>query len=132
MRIGQVVILTLAVLVIITASALAFDLLRPGEGIVEGKVSIGPWTPVEPPGGSHPPPEVYTSRMIVLEGPYLQRVEIPMNGTGYFRATVEAGTYQLTMTNCTFLGCSRVLPMTVHIIPGQITELQINIDTGIR
>jgi hypothetical protein len=132
MRVRLVFTLTLAVLVIIVAAALTYDLLRPGDGIVEGKVSIGPWTPVEPPGGSHPPPEVYTSRRIVLEGSYLQRVEIPMNGTGYFRATVEAGTYQLTMTNCTFLGCSRVLPMKVRVDPGQITKLQINIDTGIR
>jgi len=130
MRSGLVIILAVASLGIIAAAALTVEILRPGEGIIEGKVSIGPWTPVEPPGGSHPPPAVYTSRRIVLEGP--QTLEIPMNGTGYFHATVEAGTYQLTMTNCTFLGCPRVLPMTVRVDPGKTTTLKIDIDTGIR
>ena len=102
------------------------------EGIVEGRVSIGPWTPVEPAGGSSPPPEVYTSRRIVLEGAWLQRVEIPMNGTGYFRARVKAGTYSLLMTNCTFVGCSRVLPMIITVRSGETTEVNIDIDTGIR
>ncbi len=103
-----------------------------GVGTVEGRVTIGPWTPVEPVGGSHPPPEVYTSRHIILEGTLMPRVEIPMNGTGFFTAEVRAGTYSLTMSNCTFVGCSRVLPMTVTVKQGETTTLQINIDTGIR
>ena len=103
-----------------------------GVGTIQGTVTIGPWTPVEPVGGSHPPPEVYTSRHIILEGTFLPRVEIPMNGTGYFTAQVKPGTYSLTMSNCTFLGCSRVLPMIVTVKQGDTMTLQINIDTGIR
>jgi hypothetical protein len=131
-RIAVAAAIVAALLVILLAVALAVSMQQTGVGVIEGTVSIGPWTPVEPPGGSHPPPEVYTSRSIVLEGPMLQRVEITMNGTGYFQATVKAGTYQLDMTNCTFLGCSRVLPMTVRVDPGGTTKLEINIDTGIR
>ena len=101
-------------------------------GTIQGTVVIGPWTPVEPIGGSHPPPEVYTSRHIILEGTLLPRVEIPINGTGYFTAQVRPGTYSLTMSNCTFLGCSRVLPMTVTVKKGETTTFQIKIDTGIR
>jgi len=103
-----------------------------GVGTIEGTVTIGPWTPVEPIGGSHPPPEVYTSRHIILEGTLMPRVEIPMNGTGFFTANVRAGTYSLTMSNCTFVGCPRVLPMTVTVKQDETTTLQINIDTGIR
>jgi hypothetical protein len=103
-----------------------------GIGIIQGTVAIGPWTPVEPIGGSHPPPEVYSSRHIILEGTFLPRVEIPMNGTGYFTAQVRPGTYSLTMSNCTFVGCSRVLPMTITVKQGETTTLQIKIDTGIR
>ncbi len=103
-----------------------------GIGTIQGTVTIGPWTPVEPIGGSHPPPEVYTSRHIILEGTFQPRIEIPMNGTGYFTAHVRPGTYSLTMSNCTFLGCSRVLPMTVTVKQGETTTLQIKIDTGIR
>jgi hypothetical protein len=103
-----------------------------GVGTISGVVTIGPWTPVEPAGGSHPPPEVYTSRRIILEGLVLPRVEIPMNGTGYFTATVRAGTYTLTMTNATFLGASRVFPMKATVKPDQTTTLTIDVDTGIR
>jgi hypothetical protein len=45
---------------------------------------------------------------------------------------VRPGTYSLTMSNCTFLGCSRVLPMTITVKQGETTTLQIKIDTGIR
>ena len=103
-----------------------------GEGIIKGKVSIGPWTPVETPGGGYPPPEVYTSRKIILEGSFFNKVVITMNGTGYFHASVKAGIYKLTITNCTFLGCSDVLPKTVSITKGETIIIDINIDTGIR
>ena len=53
-----------------------------------------------------------------FEGTLLPRVEIPMNGTGYFKEEVRAGTYTLTITDCTFLGCSRVFPMTVTVTQG--------------
>ncbi len=132
MKIGVAVSLVAALLVMLLVAALVASMLQTGVGVIEGKVSIGPWTPVEPVGGSQPSPEVYTSRRIVLEGPYLKRVEIPMNGTGYFQATVGVGIYRLTMTNCTFLGCSRVLPMTIRVDQGGTTKLGINIDTGIR
>ncbi len=131
MRAGRLVQILGALLLATIALALIY---APGigTGTIEGTVTIGPWTPVEPQGGSHPPPEVYTSRRIILTAPLLPRVEIPMNGTGYFSADVRAGTYQLTMTNCTFLGCSRVLPETVTINPGRTTAVDISIDTGIR
>jgi hypothetical protein len=106
--------------------------LQFGEGIIQGKVSIGPWTPVETPGIGYPPPEVFTSRKIILEGSFFDKVVIPMNGTGYFHASVKAGIYKLTMTNCTFLGCSNVLPKIVTINKGEITIIDIDIDTGIR
>ena len=131
MRISRVIYILALLLVLVTAFALIYS-PRLGTGTIEGTVSIGPWTPVEPVGGSHPPTEVYTSRRIILEGTLLPRVEIPMNGTGYFKEEVRAGTYTLTMTDCTFLGCSRVFPMTVTVTQGQTTALQINIDTGIR
>ena len=131
MKIGRAIHILAFLLVLVTTFALIYS-LGLSTGTIEGKVSIGPWTPVEPVGGSHPPPEVYTSRHIILENPLLPRTEIPINGTGYFKAEVRSGTYTLTMTDCSFIGCSRVLPMTATVNPGQTTALQINIDTGIR
>lgn len=119
------------VLVAILGTTLVYNYAQ-GKGTIEGTVTIGPWTPVEPPGGSHPPPEVFTSRRIILEGSLFSRIEVPMNGTGFFRAQVRSGTYRVTMTNCTFLGCVRVLPLTVTVRPGETTTVNIDIDTGIR
>ncbi|MGD0804992.1 MAG: hypothetical protein ABSA11_13075 [Candidatus Bathyarchaeia archaeon] len=131
MRTGSIVLaLALGLLILVSLSIVYSSSL--GVGTIEGRVTIGPWTPVEPIGGSSPPPEVYTSREIILEGTLLPRIEIPMNGTGFFTAEVRTGTYSLDMSNCTFLGCSRVLPMTVTVKQGETTTLQINIDTGIR
>jgi hypothetical protein len=131
LRTGSIVLaLALGLLILVSLSIVYSSSL--GVGTIEGMVTIGPWTPVEPIGGSSPPPEVYTSREIILEGTLLPRIEIPMNGTGFFTAEVRTGTYSLDMSNCTFLGCSRVLPMTVTVKQGETTTLQINIDTGIR
>jgi len=131
LRTGSIVLaLALGLLILVSLSIVYSSSL--GVGTIEGRVTIGPWTPVEPIGGSSPPPEVYTSREIILEGTLLPRIEIPMNGTGFFTAEVRTGTYSLDMSNCTFLGCSRVLPMTVTVKQGETTTLQINIDTGIR
>jgi len=131
LRTGSIVLaLALGLLILVALSIVYSSSL--GVGTIEGRVTIGPWTPVEPIGGSSPPPEVYTSREIILEGTLLPRIEIPMNGTGFFTAEVRTGTYSLDMSNCTFLGCSRVLPMTVTVKQGETTTLQINIDTGIR
>jgi hypothetical protein len=131
MKTGNIALVLALGLVAILAVSLFYSSSL-GVGTVEGRVTIGPWTPVEPIGGSHPPPEVYTSRHFILEGTLLPRVEMPMNGTGFFTAEVRAGTYSLTMSNCIFVGCSRVLPMTVIVKQGETTTLQINIDTGIR
>jgi hypothetical protein len=131
MRIHIIVLILVLVLVTILAASLYYPSSL-GVGTIEGRVTIGPWTPVEPVVGSHTPPEVYTSRHIILEGTLMTRVDIPMNSTGFFTAKVRAGIYSLTMSNCTFMGCSRVLPMTVTVKQGETTTLQINIDTGIR
>src|SRR4030065_2634623 len=95
--------------------------MKTGEGLLEARLSIGLGPLVEPLGGSHPPPEVYTSRKIVLDGTFYNKISIALNGTGYFLASVKADTYKLTMSNCTFLGCPNAFPMTVSITAGKTT-----------
>lgn len=131
MRMNRVIQVLALLLVAITVLALVYS-PEIGTGTVEGVVVIGPWTPVEPPGGSIPPPEVYISRRVILEGGFLPRVEIPMNGTGYFHAEVRAGTYSVTISNCTFIGCSSAQHETVVVKPGETTMIRLDIDTGIR
>jgi hypothetical protein len=101
-------------------------------GVIEGKVNIGPFCPVEPPSGCPPPPGTYTSRKIILQPSLGNGISITLNETGYFQARVKTGTYEVNLTNCTFLGCQNALPMTIVIKPNQVTEIVIEIDTGIR
>jgi hypothetical protein len=122
MKAGNVMLLLAIGLVAIAALSLVYSSSL-SYGTVEGTVTIGPWTPVEPVGGSHPPPEVYTSRRVILEGSFLPRVEIPTNGTGYFRAHMRTWTYSATISNCTYIGCSLAKHQTVIVNPSHTTTI---------
>lgn len=101
-----------------------------GQGTISGKVTIGPLCPVEP--CQNPDPIIYTSRQLILK-PYIGNpIYIQLNPDGSFKATVNAGTYSVSVTNCTFVGCERSLPQTVIVSPNKTTIIDINIDTGIR
>ena len=102
----------------------------PEQGIISGKVNIGPLCPVEP--CPNPSPDIYTSRQLVLQPRSGSPIYVQLNSDGSFQATVNAGTYAVNMTNCTFLGCKYSLPKTITVKPNEITAIEINIDTGIR
>jgi len=99
-------------------------------GIVSGKVSIGPLCPVEPCLG--PVPDVYSSRYIVLQPDAGEPTRVKLSPNGTFEAQVKPGTYNVNITDCTFLGCSRALPTTVTVKANETIYIQIDIDTGIR
>ncbi len=101
-----------------------------GPGVIYGQVKIGPLCPVEPCPG--PTPDVYSSRALVLASSSGQQIKVPLTPDGWFKQQVDPGTYVVTLTDCSFLGCQRALPQKVTIVAGQVTELHIDIDTGIR
>ncbi len=101
-----------------------------GQGVIWGKVTIGPLCPVEP--CRNPQPDVYSSRALILQPATGKTVSIQLNADGSFKAAVDAGTYSVTLSNCEFMGCKRVLPKTVIVNPSQVASLEIDIDTGIR
>ena len=126
---------------LVTISGLAFIILSlfflgigpfTRYGVVEGKISIGPFCPAEPPSGCPPPPGTYTSRKIILQPSFGNRIFVSLNETGHFRARVKVGTYEVNLTNCTFMGCENALPVTIVIKSNQVTKIVIEIDTGIR
>ena len=99
-------------------------------GVLYGQVKIGPLCPVEP--CRDPIPDVYSSRSLLLESGAGKRTEVPLMPGGWFKLPVEAGTYGVTLSNCDFLGCRSALPQRITVVADQVTELTINIDTGIR
>ena len=100
-------------------------------GLLKGKVTIGPLCPVEPCPVTVPNP--YTSRIIILlkqTGEFFSPIILQEDGS--FEAEIGAGIYTLSLSDCSFLGCNYSLPKTVTIKAGKTTEVEIDIDTGIR
>jgi hypothetical protein len=111
----------------------------PGQGLLEGTVTIGPLVPVSREGVPDPTPipEVFTSREVVVYAADGQteivRVPVRPGGDyfGIYSLFLPAGTYIVDINH---LGIDHAagLPATVEIIADQVTTLDIDIDTGIR
>ncbi len=99
-------------------------------GTLNGKVSIGPLCPVEPCPASTPNP--YTGRKITLSRPDGEIIKIALNSDGTFESDIPSDTYTVGLTDCTYLGCSTALPKTVEVKKGETSQVNIDIDTGIR
>ncbi|MCJ7731595.1 hypothetical protein MUP51_04705 [Candidatus Bathyarchaeota archaeon] len=130
MKNSSLIALIAAGLILVTAYSVLSQ--RTQTGVIEGKVTIGPFSPVEPSTGPTVPLGTYSSRSIILKPWIGETVYVPLNEDGYFHAEVKTGQYEATLSDCVFLGCSNSLPRQVEIKPGETTTLNIDIDTGIR
>lgn len=105
-------------------------------GFLEGSVSIGPLR-----GGpvsvgavpASPPPEACTSRGVVVR---TSDTAVEVARVGFlpdctYRVPLPAGTYQVDLP-ARGIERSADLPAVVTITPGQTTQLNLRIDTGIR
>ena len=111
------------------------DLVLAEGGTLAGLVSIGPICPVEQAGVPCPvPPEVYAGVHVVVreEGDGDLAARVGLDGEGRYAVGLRAGRYQVTLDH--ELGIDRGFSPThaVEIRPGQTTELDFEIDTGIR
>lgn len=104
-------------------------------GVLRGHVSIGPLVPVVREGQPEPTPapEVYAARQIVIYSEdgrkELARAEI--DARGLYQLELPVGTY-LVDINRIGIDSAAGLPAEVQIHAGEVTELDIDIDTGIR
>ena len=101
---------------------------------ITGSVTIANVSPVCSITGSVPatgPDLVITSsngwsQVVALNWTLQNRCEL----IAPFQATLGHGTYSLSLSSCSYMGC-RVLPITVVVVPGVFTPARINIVTGI-
>jgi hypothetical protein len=103
-------------------------------GFLQGVVSIGPIWPVETPGTPRPiPPEVYAARKVmVYDGDRIKLIrQVDLSDDGHYRVDLKPGTYVIDINHAGIDRSSEV-PKQVRIEAGQIVQLDINIDTGIR
>jgi len=106
-------------------------------GILEGKISIGPICPVEtdpPDPGCLPTAETYKAYPVAVwkadGGRKILQINPALDGT--YKTSLEPGKYLIKLeTGSGSIGSSN-LPVEVIILSDNITNLNINIDTGIR
>ena len=122
----------------ILATALALCSCAPTPqqfGTIEGHVNIGPLSPVVRVGEPEPTPspEVYQGREIViyLEDGKTEFVRLKLDASGNYQAELPVGTYVVDI-NHLGIDMSKDLPKVIEIREGEITRLDIDIDTGIR
>ncbi len=131
MKIKSVIVLFL----VLTLLLFACTNQTASAGILEGKVTVGPLTPVEQAGVTPPAPpaEVFTSRGIEIRQKDDADVykTVHFNADGTYSISLHEGTYTVRLISS---GIDRAaeLPASVKITAGEVTELNITIDTGIR
>ena len=107
-----------------------------GLGMIQGHVSIGPLCPVQSINntciGSIDLNTLYSSLKLELTSMNnAYNYTIPISANGTYSEQVDAGSYSVSMLNCHYIGCTRIIPRSVNISAGETTELNISINTGI-
>jgi hypothetical protein len=106
-----------------------------GTGVLQGHVTIGPLVPVVQEGQPEPTPgpEVYASRQIVIyaQDGQTEVARVQIDAKGNYRVELPVGTYVVDI-NHVGIDMAKELPKTVEIKSGQVTRLDVEIDTGIR
>ncbi len=105
------------------------------EGYLEGRVSIGPLTPVERIGvpSPTPSPQICSSRGLAIfrEDGRTQVTSFNLQPDCTYRVALPPGRYVVRLKPGVS-GFSKDLPATVQIESGRTTRLDLHIDTGIR
>lgn len=111
---------------------------KSGDGILAGKVTIGPLCPVEtdpPDPGCLPTEETYKAWPIAVlsaNGNHLI-TQLHPNLDGTYNVELSGGNYLVNLENQSSYGPgSSNLPSFIEISPSDTTYLDIDIDTGIR
>jgi hypothetical protein len=104
-------------------------------GLLQGRVTIGPLVPVVREGVPEPTlgPEVYASRQIVVftSDGQTEVAKVEIDGKGNYEVELPVGKYVVDI-NHVGVDMAKELPKTVEIVSGQVTRLDVDIDTGIR
>jgi len=103
-------------------------------GTLRGQVTIGPIWPVERPGDNFPiPPEVYEARKVMVYDRHGSKLikKVDLGHDGSYTVELNPGTYMIDI-NRLGIDSSSDVPREVEIRSGEVVEVDIDIDTGIR
>jgi hypothetical protein len=131
----NIILIILTIVIILIGGCIQQQNRVSEKGFLEGKVTIGPLCPVEryPPDPScQPTEETYKAYPIAVYTPdkktKLAQIEPLMNGI--YKVELAVGGYIVDLEKQHMFG--KNLPATITIKKGEITTLNIDIDTGIR
>ncbi|TAJ85667.1 carboxypeptidase regulatory-like domain-containing protein [bacterium] len=103
-----------------------------GMGVLVGKVTMGPMSPVEGLGASRPPAPVPAAKIVVSRLDGQETKSVVTDDRGVYSISLPPGTYRVTMAPLSGGRFTKDLPATITITEGKETHLDILIDTGIR
>jgi hypothetical protein len=116
-------------------SACTSTLQTQATGILRGHVTIGPLVPVLREGELEPTPapEVYAARQIVIykSDGKTEVVRAEIDAQGNYEVSLPVGVYVVDI-NRGGIDSASGLPKEVEIKKGEVTVLDVDIDTGIR
>ena len=94
-----------------------------GLGVVVGKVTIVlcPEPAVVNVSSCQVPRDMYSTRQLVLTASSGGAVNIPLNPDGTFTAQIPPGSYQVSISNCDFLGCDLPTPSSISLVTSSTT-----------
>ena len=104
-------------------------------GTLEGHVTLGPMLPAMQEGMVEPTPApgAYAARQVVIYGPNgkTEFARAQIDAQGNYRVALPAGRYVVDINHA---GIDRGidLPQEIEVVEGQVTHLEITIDTGVR
>jgi hypothetical protein len=102
-------------------------------GVLEGHVTIGPLVPVVREGEPTPGLEVYAAYPIIIyaRDGKTEIARAQVDASGNFCVVLPVGTYVVDIVH-RGIGGGKGLPREVLIASGQVTRVDVEIDTGIR
>jgi hypothetical protein len=104
----------------------------PAMGVLSGRVTRGPLSPVEVPGMPQVVNPVAGARIVIERpGTTLAR-SIKTDSRGAYRMVLPPGVYRVTMPSLYGSMFTKDLPATIKITSGERTRFNIHLDTGIR
>jgi hypothetical protein len=107
-----------------------------GEGILKGHVDIGPLLPVSRAGVPEPTPsaEIYAAWQIVVfsENGIREIATSTIDSGGTYEISLPPGSYLVAGRPASGIGFLGQQKQPVELFKGEITQLDISIDTGIR
>jgi len=103
-------------------------------GTLEGRVTIGPISPVQREGEvTVVPPEVYATRKVMVYDKIGKNLikQVDIDGKGHYQVELKPATYTIDI-NRIGIDSSGEVPRQIEIKAGETVTLNIDIDTGIR